>query len=61
MSNISALILTTIKPTLGRFVEIAVRNKEGEDKKPNLFVSYQMLPELEAIANDDIRLCFQSL
>lgn len=55
MSNISALILTTIKPTLGRSIEVAVRNKEGEAKKPNLFVSYHMLPELEAIANDDIR------
>lgn len=51
----SKLTITTIKPTSGLYASFQPRSKEGEEKKPEVFASYEIPACLSGINNDDAR------
>lgn len=51
----TAIAITTIKPTAGNFASFSPRTKEGEEKKPACFFSYDIPAAISNIAADDVR------
>ena len=49
------LQITTIKPTFGNWVSFKPRNKEGEQEKPEAFVTFDWPSEINQIQNVSLR------
>lgn len=61
MSSNQTLLITSIKPTAGHFAVKNFKSKEGEEKKPSLYVSFEMPSEFASLLNSDLQaFCMRS-